>query len=114
MAKFMVVYRADPAATQQMMANMTPEQSAAGMEAWQQWAASCGPALVDLGSPLGPGGSHLEDGSTVPSSSGICGFSIMEGDSMEAVTDMLKGHPHFRSPGNPGIEVVPFLLLPGM
>jgi len=111
--KFMVVYRADPAAIQQMTTNMSPEQAAAGMEAWQQWAASCGPALVDLGSPLGPG-SHLEDGSAGPSTTGICGFSIMEADSTEAVTEMLKGHPHFRSPGNPAIEVVPYLSLPGM
>ncbi|HEU5002212.1 MAG TPA: hypothetical protein VFW71_05460 [Actinomycetota bacterium] len=113
MARFIVLYTADPATVQQMMTNLTPEQSAAGMALWQQWAASCGPALVDLGSPIGPG-NHLEGGSVGSSSSQVCGYSIVEADSLEAATALVDGHPHLRSPGTPGMEVLPYLALPGM
>jgi len=34
------------------MANVTPEQAQAGMEAWRAWAAKAGPAIVDLGAAV--------------------------------------------------------------
>lgn len=113
MAKFIVLYTADPSTIEQMMTQLTPEQSAAGMQMWMDWAASCGPALVDLGSPVGPG-SHIEGGAVGSSTSQVCGYSVMEAGSQEAVNALLEGHPHLRSPGTPGIEVLPYLAIPGM
>jgi len=112
MGKFLVLYSAEADSLQTMSA-MTPEQSAAGMALWQSWAEACGPALVDLGAPLGSG-NHVGASPAAPSASQVCGYSVMEADSLEDVTRMLEGHPHFHTPGNPSIDVLPYMAIPGM
>jgi hypothetical protein len=112
MAKFLVLNMAEPSAMA-MMATMTPEQSAAGLVLWQNWAASCGDALVDLGAPVGPG-SHVEGGTASGSSSKVCGYSVLEAPSLDEAQALVADHPHLRSPAGPAIEVLPYLSLPGM
>jgi hypothetical protein len=112
MTKFLVVYHAEAEAMAQM-ATMTPDQAKAGMDAWMSWAESCGSALVDMGMPLANGMSLAPDAVT-PSAKQVCGYSIMEAESMDAVQDMLKTHPHFNMPGQCSIEVHEALPLPGM
>jgi hypothetical protein len=108
MTKFMVLYRS-PVSAQEQMANSTPEQMQAGMEAWMTWASKAGDAVVDLGSPLG-GATHLGPGSG--EASDISGYSILQGESVEDVTNILTGHPHLDWGGS--IEVLEFLAMPGM
>ena len=96
MGKYMVLYRSTATAAEQMAAG-TPEQAAAAMQLWTDWATRAGDALVDLGSPLNEAGN-------VPTGSGnggkhIGGYSIMQGDSVDAVNTLLEGHPHLMSPG---------------
>jgi len=55
-AKFMVLYRSSVSA-QDQMADASPEQAQEGMDMWMRWAEKAGPAIVDLGTPLG--GSRL-------------------------------------------------------
>jgi len=111
MARFMVLYRSSAAAGEQM-ANADPEQMQAGMALWMKWAEKAGPAIVDFGQPLGngrtlPGGGDASDGYP------IGGYSILEADSLDAVTNLLDGHPHFHSP-DASIEVLELLPVPGM
>jgi len=109
MTKFMVLYRSSTSARDQM-ANATPEQMKAGMEAWMQWAGQAGDAVVDLGAPLAPAG-HVGPGSS--DAGEISGYSIMQADSAEALGGVLDGHPHLLMPGN-AIEVLEMLSMPGM
>jgi len=109
MTKFMVLYRSSTSARDQM-ANATPEQIKAGMEAWMQWAAKAGDAVVDLGAPLAPA-AHVGPGSS--SAGEISGYSIMQADSAEALGGVLDGHPHLSMPGN-SVEVLEMLSMPGM
>jgi hypothetical protein len=109
MAKYLVLYRSSVPAGEQM-AGASPEQAQAGMELWMQWAGKVGPALVDLGSPVMPV-KMLGKGIAGQS---ICGFSILEADSKEAVSELLDGHPHLQSPGDPSIETLEFMAIPGM
>jgi len=109
MAKYLVLYRASADAMAQM-AITPPEQSQAGMEAWMQWAGKAGNALVDLGAPLASVTTIGSDGGTdLP----IAGFSILEADSNDAVTKLLKDHPHSQMPGPTAIEVLEFQPIPG-
>jgi hypothetical protein len=39
---------------------------------------------------------------------------VLEADSVEAVKKLLNDHPHFHAPGDPSIEVLEFLPVPGM
>ena len=97
MTKFLVLYKADATAAQQM-GNATPEEQQAGMQAWMEWFGKAGDAVVDGGSP-------------VQSESGIGGYSILQAESREALDAVLLGHPHLQI-GT--IEVAEFLPMPGM
>lgn len=112
MKKFIVVYHAPLSALAQMQ-EATPEQSKAGMDAWMTWAKECGSALVDSGAPLGNGKS-LSPSATAESSKEVCGYSVMQAESMDAATKLPKKHPHFMMSGQCTIEVHEALPLPGM
>jgi hypothetical protein len=105
MTKFLVLYRANQSAAEQM-AGASAEEQQSGMEEWMAWAGKAGSAIVDLGSPLQPafGGSASGDS--------IGGFSILQAESPEALKAVLEGHPHTTHGGT--IEVLEFLPIPGM
>jgi len=109
MAKYLVLYRSTVSAAEQME-GASPEAAKAGMDAWMQWAGKVGNNMVDMGSPLqtvaAVGGSS--DGGY------IAGFSVLEADSADAAKALVDGHPHLMSPGEPSIEILEFLSMPGM
>jgi len=104
MSKFMILYRSGTSARDQL-ANATPQEMEAGLEAWRIWATKVGYALTDFGAPLahtthvGPGGRSAD---------GVAGFSVVEAGSAEEVETILDGHPHLATPGN-SIEVLEFI-----
>jgi hypothetical protein len=108
MTKFLILYRSAVTAQEQMAAG-DPEQAQGAMELWMNWAAKAGDALVDLGSPLSTVG-QVGGGET---GRPIGGFSILQADSADAVTKLLDDHPHLHSPGDPSIEILEFMPIPG-
>jgi hypothetical protein len=109
----MVLYRSRVPATEQMGSD--PEAAQAGMALWINWAGRVGSALADMGSPLGSVATITASGSTADGSSPfIGGFSVLEADSVVAAKKLLNDHPHFHAPGDPSIEVLEFLPIPGM
>jgi hypothetical protein len=98
-SKFLVLYRS-PVSAREQMANATPEQAQAGMQAWQEWAESAGSAIVDLGAPLDGEGD-------------VTGFSILEAGSRVSHDELLADHPHRHTPGA-SIDVLEFMAMPGM
>jgi len=98
-SKFLVLYRS-PVSARDQIANATPEQAQAGMQAWQAWAESAGPALVDLGAPLDGEGD-------------VTGFSVLQADSRASLDELLADHPHRHTPGA-SIEILEFMAIPGM
>jgi hypothetical protein len=84
------------------MANATPEQVQAGLEAWRAWATKVGYALSDLGAPLAHT-THVGPGAA--STDGVSGYSILEAGSADEVETLLDGHPHLAMPGS-SIEVL--------
>ena len=84
MTKYLVLYRSSMTAEEQM-AQSTPEQAQAGMEAWMAWAGQAGDAIVDLGTPtavVDPGGDSGDP---------IGGYSILQADSQEALSQGSRG-----------------------
>ena len=112
MKKFLVLYKASTSAFQQMQ-KATPEQQKSGMDAWMAWSKKAGPLLVDMGAPVGKGLSVAKDGKTSPAATDLGGYSIMQGESKEALAEKLKGHPHFMM-GDSSIEIVELMAMPGM
>jgi hypothetical protein len=111
MGKYLVVYRS-PISAAELMANSTPEEMKAGMDAWMQWAGKVGDALVDFGLPLGSS-NRVEGGSTSPGSSEATGYSIIQAESLEAASKLLEEHPHLHQP-DASIDVFETMEMPGM
>jgi hypothetical protein len=109
MTKFVVLYQAPVSATEQM-SKATPEQAKAGMDAWMAWAKKAGPALVDLGTPLGHG-TRIAQGAASKGTLNVVGYSILQADSKDSITRLLENHPHLRMPGF-SIEVLESLPMP--
>jgi hypothetical protein len=100
-SKFMILYRAQASAREQL-ANATPEQKEAGAKAWQAWATRVGYAISDLGSPLAHT-THVGPGAA--STDGVSGYSIIEAGSADEVESILEGNPQLTMPGA-SIEVL--------
>lgn len=111
MTKFMVLYRSAVSARDQM-ASATPEQAQAGMDAWMAWASKAGDAVVDLGAPLAEA-AHVGPGSAGGDSAQITGFSVLQAETADAVTNILDGHPHLHMRGA-SVDVLEFMSPPGM
>ncbi len=111
MKKFLVLYEAPIASFDQLM-KATPEQQKAGMDAWKAWADRAAASIVDLGAPLGKSLRVTPAGAS-PTRNDLGGYSIMQGESKEAVGETLKGHPHFMMQ-EASIEIVELMPMPGM
>jgi len=111
MKKFLVLYRAPLASFEQMM-KATPEQQKAGMEAWMAWGKKAAASIVDMGAPLGKAMRVTPAGAS-QTRNDLGGFSILQGESKEALAETLKGHPHFMTPEG-FIEIVELMPMPGM
>lgn len=105
MTNYLVLYRSNITAGEQM-AQSTPEQAQAGINAWMAWAEQAGDAVVDLGTPL----EVVENGGD--SGDPIGGYSILEAESNEALSKVLENHPHRAMGGT--IETLECLQIPGM
>lgn len=112
MKKFLVLYKASAEAFQQAMKS-TPEQQKAGMDAWMVWSKKAASSIVDMGAPLGKTMKVTKNGAS-PSTNDLGGYSILQGESKEAVAQALKDHPHFKMMGDASIEVVELMPMPGM
>ena len=113
MKKYIVTYHA-PKEALMASAQASPEEMAKGMEPWMQWAAKCGSKLVDMGTPLGMSKKLNPDGSAEDSSREICGYSILEAESMEDAHKLMDGHPHLNWTAECSIEIHEAMPLPGM
>ena len=110
MNKYVVLYRASTSAADQM-ANATPEQMRAGMDAWMSWSQRAGSAIVDLGTPLG-NGRHIAGDGAAASDSDVSGFSILQAESADTALELLRDHPHLHMPGS-SIELLEAMPMPG-
>jgi hypothetical protein len=111
MKKFLVLYKASPAAFAQMM-KATPEQQKAGMDAWMTWGKKAAASIVDMGAPLGKS-QRVTTGGSAPVTTDLGGYSILQAESKEQLAESLKGHPHFMMPDS-SIEITELMPVPGM
>ena len=109
MRKYLVLYRA-PVSAQEQMAQASPDQAKAGMDAWMTWAKKAGPGVLELGAPLV---ANAVLGAPTAEIGFIVGYSILQSESLDGATKVLDGHPHLWMPGF-SIEVLETMTMPGM
>lgn len=97
MAKYVLAYRGGG------MPDSEEEQQRV-MAAWGAWYEQLGGSIVDGGNPFGPSASIGSDGTVSEGgASGLSGYTIVSGDSLDAATELAKGCPILSSGGE--IEV---------
>jgi len=111
MKKFLVLYKASPAAFAEVMKS-TPEQQKKGMDEWMKWSQKAASSIVDMGAPLGKAMSVTPKGAA-PITNDLGGYSVMQAESKEALAESLKGHPHFMMKES-SIEITELMPMPGM
>jgi hypothetical protein len=110
MKKFLVLYKAAPSEFAKAMKSSPAEQKS-GMEAWNAWSKKASASIVDLGAPLGKT-LRITKGGASPVVNDLGGYSILQGESKEALAEVLKGHPHFTMGPESSIEVIELVDLP--
>ena len=112
--KFLIIYHAPVDAMEETISS-SPEEMAEGMAQWKAWAERVGSKLADLGAPLINGKRLDPNGSSMPSTRDVTGYSLLEAEDWEDVVAMLLDHPHI-SGWNPEatIEIHETMLIPGM
>jgi hypothetical protein len=104
----MMVYKGD--ATDP--ADMTEEEGRAVMAAWGTWMENVGSALVDIGTPLAPVTSVVDDGTTATPTS-LNGYSIVEAEDVDAARRLTDGHPFLsEGKGDYAIDLYEMLAVP--
>ena len=103
MKKFIVLYHMSSSWMEQSK-DASPEDMKKSGEEWMKWSEKCGPALLDMGSPLG-GGIKLTTTGSSPSEKEVAGYSILEAEDMEAAKSLLADHPHLAYGAGCEIEV---------
>lgn len=112
MAKFMILYNSPESATD-TMANASPEEMKASMEEWIKWRDEASKtAKIDFGLPLQAISRITPDG-IGESDSHVSGYSIVEGESKDAVMELLQTHPHLKRPGA-SMDALEMLPMPGL
>ncbi len=110
MAKYLMVYKGeatDPA-------DMPEEQRNEVMARWVAWMEEVGPALSDVGTPLAPSASIVDDGS-IASPTPLSGYSIIEAEDLEGARALADGHPFLsEGKGNFAIDLYEMLPVPTM
>ena len=105
MAKFIYLYRG-PATS---MSDRTPEHAAERKAAFGAWMEKAGAALVDAGSPFGPGGSVRDDG-TEGTAGDLIGYTIVEAGDLAAAKALTDGLPFLSdSDGKHAVEIFELL-----
>lgn len=108
MARFILIYRGE--ATD--LSAMSEDEAAKVLQGWQTWMAKVGSALVDVGSPFGPGDSLIDDGTSGPASS-LSGYSIVEANDLNEATNLAAGHPYLsQGEGKYAIDVFELMPVP--
>jgi hypothetical protein len=112
MKTFIVLYRSSVSSREQM-SHATPEQMKEGMALWMAWSEREKAHIVDLGRPVIGGKQVDANGAEHDTHDTIGGYSILQGESLEAAVKAVHGHPHFHSP-DASITILETMPIPGM
>ncbi len=88
MKKFILLYKGAATPADQM----SEEKQNSIMQAWKDWMANMGEALVDVGNPMHSGVSVVDDGSDGTADE-LSGFSIIQANDVNKAKELVKDHP---------------------
>lgn len=88
----------DMDAMRKMMETSSAEDRKKGMAEWGMWMKKNAASFADMGGPTGKN-TEISPSGAVQKSNDIGGYSIVQAESLEAASAMLKDSPHLQMPG---------------
>jgi hypothetical protein len=114
MPRFLAVYTMQPEDLARFRALPKAEQQAiddAGLPQWTAWEAEHAAAIPDRGGMVGKT-LRVTRAGIAPATNTICGYLIVEADSIEAAARLFEHHPHITVFPGDGIDLMPFVTEP--
>jgi hypothetical protein len=115
MKNFLVIYLGSAQAMdawKKMDEGERKQKEAAGMQAWQAWAAKNASAIVDSGGPLGKTKRISKQG-IADVRNDVGAYTVVQAESHEAAAKLFVNHPHFTLFPGDAVEVMECLPMPG-
>lgn len=109
--KFLALYMAPTGVFEQMMADSTPEQQKAGMDAWTDWMKAHQESIADMGAPVGAT-KRVTAGGVADVRNEVGGYSIIEADSHDAAAALFADSPHLHMMPEAFVDVSALLAMP--
>jgi len=112
MKKFIAIYSI-PASALAQMGTPDPDEMKAAMHEWMKWAEKNQESIIDLGAPLGKTKRITSAGAT-DAKNELTGYTIVQGESLDAVAKIFADNPQFKLAEGASIEVMECLEVLGM
>jgi hypothetical protein len=114
MPRFLAVYMMHPDAIPRFRALPKAEQDAvdaAGVPKWKEWEERNAAHFHDRGGMVGKTLRVSKKGVT-PATNSICGYVVVEADTIEAAAALFENHPHFSIFPGDSVDIMPFVTDP--
>jgi hypothetical protein len=111
MPHFLAVYTMAPEALARFRERPEDEQNAVddtGLPAWEAWEKTHATMIVDKGGMVG-GTLRASPSGIAPSSNAICGYIVVEAQSIDEAAAIFADHPHFSIFPGDGVDIMPFV-----
>ncbi len=111
MPRFLAVYTMKPANVVRFHAMPKAEQDgvdATGVTQWMAWEKANAASFADKGGMVGKT-KRVTKGGIVDAQNDICGYVVVEAESVEAAARLFENHPHFSVFPGDGVDIMPFV-----
>lgn len=111
MPHFLAVYTMTPEDLSHFRERPEDEQNAIddeGLPAWEAWEKAHADMIVDKGGMVG-GTLRASPTGIAPAQNDICGYIVIEADTIDAAASIFEDHPHFSIFPGSGVDIMPFV-----
>ena len=112
MKKYLAIYLGG-ASSEEKQQGVSPEIQQQMMQEWGAWAQKYASSILDGGAPLGKT-KQADKSGVSDTKNAITSYAIVQAESHEAATEMFTTNPHITLFPNNTIQVMEFLVIPGM
>lgn len=114
MPRFLALYTIQPEDLARFRALPKAEQDridSIGLPQWQQWEEKHAARIPDRGGMVGKTLRVSRTG-TAPATNSVCGYLIVEAETIEAAAKIFEAHPHITLFPGDGVDLMPFVTEP--
>lgn len=112
MPRFLAIYNLLPEALARFRAMPKAEQDridSLGLPLWEEWEKKHAASITDRGGMVGKTLRVNRDGSAAPATNTICGYLVVEAETIEAAAKIFDSHPHLTHFPGDSVDIMPLV-----